>query len=343
MLGQQPAGDRGRAVLVHPQRDPVAVDPDQLPVRLEQRRVDRADRRGDRLALRVPRGQLAQAAVVEDPAGVDDDHPLAQRLHVGHVMAGEQHGGAAAGVVLGQERADPLLHRHVEPDGRLVQEQHLRAVQQRAGDLRLHPLAEGELAHRLADLVADVHQLDQLVPDAAELRLRDPVDRPVHLVRVERGQVPLQLVAVAHDQRDPAQEGVLAAGRQVPEHPHVAGGREQQPGQHLQRRGLASTVRAEETDHLTGLHGEVDPGDRDHVPGGPPHQAAQRGPQAALPLRHPEGLRQPGHVDVWLHARTVTGADQRFSGPCRPGPAAAACPGRRSSRPAAARPWPRPG
>ena len=59
--------------------------------------------------------------------------------------------------------ADALLHRHVEADRRLVEEQHLRAVQQRPGDLDLHPLAEREVAHRLGDEVADVEQLDQLV------------------------------------------------------------------------------------------------------------------------------------------------------------------------------------
>ena len=98
-----------------------------LAVRGERGRVDRPDRGRDRLALGVAGGQRPQRAVVEDRAVVDHDHALAQRLHVGHVVAGQQHGRAAAGVVLGQERPDPLLHGHVEPDGRLVQEQHLRA------------------------------------------------------------------------------------------------------------------------------------------------------------------------------------------------------------------------
>ena len=35
-----------------------------------------------------------------------------------------------------------LLHRHVEPDCRLVEEQHLRAMQEGPDDLDLHPLSE---------------------------------------------------------------------------------------------------------------------------------------------------------------------------------------------------------
>ena len=44
--------------------------------------------------------------------------------------------------------AHGLLAHHVQPDGRLVEEEHLRPVQQRDGQLAAHPLAERELAHR---------------------------------------------------------------------------------------------------------------------------------------------------------------------------------------------------
>ena len=53
-------------------------------------------------------------------------------------------------VVAADELAHGDLHRDVEPDGRLVEEEHLRPVEQRGGELALHPLAERELARRLA-------------------------------------------------------------------------------------------------------------------------------------------------------------------------------------------------
>ena len=95
-------------------------------------------------------GELGQGAVEQDPAVVDDDHPLAEGLDVGHVVARQQDRRAEAAVVLGDERPDPLLHRDVEAERRLVEEQDLRAVEQRADELHLHPLAERQVADRLA-------------------------------------------------------------------------------------------------------------------------------------------------------------------------------------------------
>ena len=87
----------------------------------------------------------------------------------------------------------------------------------------------------------------------AEVVARQPVDRAVQLERVERRQVPLELVAVAHHERHPAQVLALAPRRDVAEHAALAGGRVEQAGEHLQRRRLAGAVRAEEADHLAGV------------------------------------------------------------------------------------------
>ncbi len=113
-----------------------------------------------------------EVAVEEDPAVVDDDDALAERLDVGHVVAREHHRRLVALPVRGDELADPLLHGHVEPDRRLVEEEHLRPMQQRADDLDLHALAQRELPHRLAHEVADLEQLDQLVAQCEEVRSR---------------------------------------------------------------------------------------------------------------------------------------------------------------------------
>ena len=61
---------------------------------------------------------------------VDDDDALAERLDVSHVVTREHHRRLVALPVHGNELADPLLHRHVEPDRRLVEEQHLRPVEE---------------------------------------------------------------------------------------------------------------------------------------------------------------------------------------------------------------------
>ena len=84
----------------------------------------------------------SRRAVEEQPAFVDDDYPPAQRLDIGHVVARQQHRGAQASVVVLDEGADTLLHRDVEPDRRLVEEEHLRSVQQGGRDLDLHAFAK---------------------------------------------------------------------------------------------------------------------------------------------------------------------------------------------------------
>ena len=173
-------------------------------------------------------------------------------------------------------------------------------MQQRADDLHLHPLAEREVAHRLADEVADVEQLDQLVAQRREVGARDPVDRPVQLERVERGQVPLELVAVAHHERDPAEEVALAPGRHVAEDAGLARGRVEQAGEHLQRRRLAGAVRAEEADDLARRDLEGDRVDSAHLTRRAADEAAHGGAQAGLALGDEERLVQIGDADGGL-------------------------------------------
>ena len=54
----------------------------------------------------------------------------------------------------GEEAADRLLGRDVEPERRLVEEQDRRTVQQGRGQLALHPLAERQLAHGFLEHLA---------------------------------------------------------------------------------------------------------------------------------------------------------------------------------------------
>ena len=74
---------------------------------------------------------------------MDDHDPLAQGFDVRHVVAGQQDGGAKAAVVLGDELANAALHGHIQADGRFVEEDDLRAMQQRGGDLAFHALTQG--------------------------------------------------------------------------------------------------------------------------------------------------------------------------------------------------------
>ena len=84
--------------------------------------------------------------------------------------------GVVHAAVLGHEGADAALHGHVQTDGGLVQEQHLRPVQERHRDLALHPLARGQIAHRPLQQRLQIEQAGELVQGLPVLRRRHPVD-----------------------------------------------------------------------------------------------------------------------------------------------------------------------
>src|SRR5262249_12908082 len=150
---------------------------------------------------------------------------------------------------------------------------------------------------RLAHEIADVQQLDELVARRPELLSRNAVDRPVQLVRVERRQIPLQLVTVPHDERDPAQEGALTPRRDEAEHERLAAAWVQEAREHLQRRRLAGPVRPEEADDLARLDRERNLVDRTDLPRLAPDEALGGRYQAGFALRDIEDLEQA--VDVY--------------------------------------------
>ncbi len=103
----------------------------------------------------------AEGAVEEEPPMVDDDDAPAERLDVLHVMAREDRDDLVVFVICAEKFAHALLARHVEADGRLVEKQDTRAVEERGDELHFHPLSEAELAHHHAELVCHIQQLAQ--------------------------------------------------------------------------------------------------------------------------------------------------------------------------------------
>ncbi len=147
---------------------------------------------------------------IDELAVGDDEDAVAEGLDVAHVVAGQEHGHAAARVVLAQAFLDRHLGHDVEADRRLVEQEDLGLVEQGGDQLHLHPLAEGQLADGLAGELLDAEQLGQLAEGLAELVVGDGVDLPVELEAVGGGQVPPELVLLAHDEGELAAEGVLA-------------------------------------------------------------------------------------------------------------------------------------
>ena len=165
-------------------------------------------------------------------------------------------------------------------------------MQQRAGDLALHPLAEREVADRLLEQLGEIEEVDQLVDAPPVIGNGNPVDRPVELERVEHRNVPGQLVPLSHDQGHLPQVRAVAAPRLVAEDIGRPGGGVQQPGQHLQRRRLPGAVRPQEPDDLAGPDLEADVLHRVDILRLAVDQAREGRPHAALALGHDIGLAQ---------------------------------------------------
>ena len=164
-------------------------------------------------------------------------------------------------------------------------------MQQGRDQLHLHALAQGQLAHGLAGQLLDLEQLGQLGEGPVELLRRERVDLAVQRETVGGGQVPPQLVLLAHDQRELAAEGVEAVPRHEAEHAGAAAGRIDQAREHLERRRLAGAVGAEEGDHLARLDGEGDAVHRPDLLVAAAEQAADGAEQSLLLLEDAIGFR----------------------------------------------------
>ena len=189
-------------------------------------------------------------------------------------------------VVLGDETADQRLHLDIEPDGGLIEEQDLRAVEERGAQLTSHPLAQGEVAGRLIEELAEIEQLNQLVEGLPVLWAWDVEQRAVELEGLGGGEVPEELLLLAHHQGDGAEQGVASVLRTVPQHLHSTRGGMEQPGEHLQRGGFSGAVRAQEPHAFTRFHLKRHLVYRHHLSVLSPEQGSQRRRQPGLAHRH---------------------------------------------------------
>ena len=160
--------------------------------------------------------------VVDHLAVVDDDGPLGDVLDVGDVVAGEEDRGAPLLVEAHEQLAEPLLGDEVEADGRLVEEQDLRVVQQARGQLAAHALAERQVAHRLVEQVGGAEQLAELGDAPVLGRAVEPVDGGEHPVRLARRQLEPQQRPLPEQRADALREPLALLPRHDPEHPRLA-------------------------------------------------------------------------------------------------------------------------
>ena len=229
-------------------------------------------------------------AVLDHPAVVDHHEPLAQPLHVDEVVGRQQHRRPVLAVQVAEEGADRLLRDDVEPDGRLVEEEHRRAVEHGGGELAPHPLAERQLAHRRGRGTGPCRAARPCGPSvtpwsAAGTRYtwrsssnESDSGRSHHSWVRWPNTTPMR--------RATAMRSRLGS---MPSTRTGAPARHEDADQHLDGRRLPGAVRADVADHRAGVDGEVDAVDRPHLPLAPAH--------AAGPLVDGERLADVGQLD----------------------------------------------
>ena len=134
----------------------------------------------------------------EDPAVVHDRHALAELVGLLHVVGGEQDR-----LPLAVELAEDLPQRQatlrVKAGGRLVEEQHRRAVEDRARHHQALGHAARQRVHRRLRPFGEVQLLEQLVGDAPRLRTGDAEQATVEVEVLPHRQLAVERVLLGDD------------------------------------------------------------------------------------------------------------------------------------------------
>jgi len=192
----------------------------------------------------------------DDLAVVDDRDPAAV-LGLVHVVRGEEDGDVLALLQLVDVAPDRRAGLRVQAHGRLVEEQHMRGVQQAPGDLQTALHAAGVGADQAFAPVPQAHHLQHLTYPRRDRRLRHAVQVGVEAQVLLGREVAVQRGVLEH-QPDVAPHRVPLGGHVVPGHDGPPRRRPDQRAQDADRGGLARAIRAEETERLAARDLEVD-------------------------------------------------------------------------------------
>src|SRR5207253_3302291 len=193
----------------------------------------------------------------DDLAGMHDRHPVAELFSLVEVVGGEEDRQLAVAAEVRDDVEQLRADARVEADGRLVEEEDVRARDERAGDLEPAPFSAAVGADRPVDEVAQPDEVDELL------------DPPLRVARLDAPEAGVQVEVAASGQgagddrllEDDAAR--LAGGERLsadveasdPGRPATrADGRRQHPD----RGRLAGAVGPEQSEHLAWRDLEVD-------------------------------------------------------------------------------------
>ena len=171
-------------------------------------------------------------------------------------MRGQQHGGSLLPVELTHKSAHVKLGYRVQPDGRLVQEQQLRPVNQRRRQITAHPLPQRELPHRCAEQGADVHRLSEPCAGLLVIHPFQVIQIAQQIEAVLHRQIPPELRALAEHHADIPRVGDSLFPRHEAQTARLSRCRRQNAGQALDGGGFTCAVRPDVPHKFPRLHAE---------------------------------------------------------------------------------------
>ena len=189
---------------------------------------------------------------------IDDRHAIAEPLGLIHVVC-RQHDAAAARPELDDEVPELSARLGVESRGGLVEEEQLGVSDDRAGERQPLLLSPGQLAHARPTLLAELHDVDDVV-HVAPARV-EAAEQPHRLVN---GQLLGELGLLKLD-AEPLAQVALVRVPPLAEHFDDAGIRLGETLADLDRGGLARPIGAEQAEALAGAHREVESVDSNDV------------------------------------------------------------------------------
>ena len=200
----------------------------------------------------------------DDLALVHDRDPIAE-LGLVHVVRGHEDRDLLALLELADVAPDRAAGLRIQPDRRLVEEQHPRRVHQPAGDLQPPPHAAAERPDHAVLAVVEADHLEHLPHPRRDQRGLDAVELGMQLEVLLGGQVAVER-RVLEDEADVAADVVALAHHVVAGDLRAPARRLGERAEHVDRGGLAGAVRTQESEHLAGLDGERDAADGLDVP-----------------------------------------------------------------------------
>ncbi len=270
-----------------PQRQrPRAHDEARVPTRGDQSGGEQPDgRRADESGReQVPRPvvELPRPADLHEDALVQQGHPVGDREPLRLVVGDVDRRNAQPAHEIDDLPAHRGPLRRVEARQRLVEQEHVGRLDQRAAEAGQPTLTAGQRGRQAGQEPAQPQVTGPAGDPLLDVRFRQPprAQAPSEVARHveerdQRGRL--------EDHRDPPPVGRYPGDRAAPDH-HVAGVDLVETGQHPQQRGLAAARRAEHHQELalTGSQGDV-PEHRGAVP----DHAHVLPPRTAHPFRPP--------------------------------------------------------